>query len=261
MFSPGRKGWDIGARALPAHAYRYSFKMPARGFDGDSQKTLRDLVKDVREKTNVKYAKIGQCNEDCLYDRATDVDTYPAHIYDRSKMLVLVTGVLGLPDGRFMESTGAKANVKLQDVRLNLKLEPIDMQNALCAGTLDRPLAIYMMPVVEGYDGAQLTEDVASHKRASVDANRKDPTDMQQEGEDNETHDMRLYMLKCKRISEAKLGTTKADDPVFEKPKPVAAKSAKQVRKLPMHQFNGRKNALLGSWSATPSSSEHRALI
>ena len=64
--------------------------MPACGFDGHSQKLLRDLVKDVRAETNVEYAKIGQCNEDCLYGRATDTDCYPSHIYDRSKMLVLV---------------------------------------------------------------------------------------------------------------------------------------------------------------------------
>jgi hypothetical protein len=206
-------------------------------------------VKDVRAETDVNYAKIGQCNEDCLSNRATDVDTYPSHIYDRSKMLVLMHGVLGLPDGRSFESTGAKANDKLQDVRLNQQLEPIEMTNNRCAGTLDRPIAIYMMPVVEEYDsrGAQLTEDVASHTRACQDAKRKDPTDMQQEGEDDETHDMRLKLLKRQRMSEARLGKTKADDPVSEKSKPVVAKSAKQVRKTPMALFDGRTNRLLGS--------------
>ena len=261
--SPGRQGWNAGARALPAAAFRYSHKMPAEGFGGVSQKLLVDAVKDVRAETGVNYAKIGQCNEDQLYQRGMDATSYLSHIYDRSKMLVLMHGVLGRPDGRSFESTGAKANDKLQDVRLNQQLEEFEMANHLCAGTLARPIAIYMMPVVEEFDGrsAQLAEDVASHHRASLDAKRKDPTDRQQEGEDNETHDMRLNMLKRQRISEAALGQPKPRKPVSEKPEPVVAKSAKQVRKSSMHQFNGQKNALLGSWSATPSPSEHRAQI
>ena len=261
--SPGRQGWNAGARALPAAAFRYSHKMPAEGFGGVSQKLLVDAVKDVRAETGVNYAKIGQCNEDQLYQRGMDATSYPSHIYDRSKMLVLMHGVLGRPDGRSFESTGAKANDKLQDVRLNQQLEEFEMANHLCAGTLARPIAIYMMPVVEEFDGrsAQLTEDVASHNRVCLDAKRKDPTDMQQEGENDETHQKRLKFLHSQRVSDSMSGKTKADVPVSEKSKPDVAKSAKQVRKPLMDLFNARKNPLLGVWSATPSPTEHRALV
>ena len=48
--SPGRKGWNAGARQLPAHMFRFSTKMPACGFDSDSQKLLRDAVKEYEFK-------------------------------------------------------------------------------------------------------------------------------------------------------------------------------------------------------------------
>ena len=262
--SPGRKGWNAGARQLPAHTFRFSTKMPACGFDSDSQKLLRDLVKDVRAETDVNYAKIGQCNEDCLYKRATDASTYPSHIYDRSKMLVLMHGVLGLPEGRFFESTGAKANDKLQDVRLNQQLEPIEMVNHLCAGTLDRPIAICMMPVVAEYDGrsAQLTEVANSHDRACADAKRKDPTDMQQEGEDDETHDLRLKLLRSQRCSQANIDESRgAAVPVAKRSKPDVVPKPPRQSRLSMAQFDATRNKLLGSWSKTPSPTEHRAQV
>ena len=260
--SPGRQGWNAGARELPEAAFRFSHKMTATGFNGDSQKLLMDAVKDVREKTGVNYAKIGQCNEDQLHKRQRDSSTYPAHIHNIEGMKILMHGVLGRHGGRSFGSTGAKANDKLQDVRLNQQLEPIEMVNHLCAGTLARPIAIYMMPVLEEFDGrsAQLAEDVARHNRACLDAKRKDPTDMQQEGEDDETHKKRLKLLHSQRVSDSMSGKTKADVPVSEKSKPDVAKPP-QVRKMSMELFDSRKNKLLGGWSATPSPSEHRAQV
>ena len=240
--------------------------MPATGFGGDSKKLLMDVVKEVRAETGVTYAKIDQCYEDCPHRRKTDLSAYPPHIYDQDTFRVLVHGVLGRPDGRFFESTAAKANDQLQDVRINQQLEPIAMANHGCSGTLARPIAIYMFPVSEEYNdrGAQLAEDIGSFSRAQLDSKRKDPSDMQQEGEDDETHKKRLKFLASQRRSEAKLERHESDIPVanaWSKPDDADVAKPPQVRKLPMALFDARKNKLLGGWSATPPPSEHRAIV
>ena len=259
------KGWSAGERTLPAHTFRFSHQVPETGFDGNSQKLLRDTLKAARLATDVQYAKIGQCNEDQLQNRAWSQPTYPYHIYDRNKFVVLMHGILGLPDGRFFESTGAKTNNGLQDVRLNEQLEPEEMVNGNCHGTLDRPIAIYMMPVLEEYDNrpTALTADVAAHRRVVNDNNRKEESDRQQEGEDAATHDLRIKFLRSQRCAQSNIdaprglfvrGDTTEDSMAVAKPK---RKTALQSMAL----FDGKKNKLLGGWSNNPSSTEHRATV
>ena len=264
--SPGRKGWSAGAHELPEQAFRFSKKMPPTGFDGDSQELLRSALKEARSASDFKYAKIGQCNEDQLAKRSRDGLTYPPHIYDGSGIVVLMYGILGLPDGRFFESTGAKTNGKLQDVRLNEQLEPIEMANGRCAGTLDRPIAIYMMPVKEEYDDrpTALKEDAASHIRAINDSKRKAPADRQQEGETDETHDLRLKLLRSERCAQSNIDAPRL--PCLKAGAETEADTAvaKPERKTPtqsMALFDGKKNKLLPGWSKTPCSTEPRAKI
>ena len=176
-------------------------------------------------------------------------------------MIVLMHGVLGLPDGQSFESTGAKTNSKLQDVRLNKQLEPDEMANHLCAGTLDRPIAICMMPVVAEYDSRseRLTEDVASHIRVDKDAKRKVETDKHQEGEDDETHDLRLKFLRSQRMSQANIDESRgAAVPVASCSKPDVAPKPPRGPRLSMALFDGKRNKVLGGWSKTPSPTEHR---
>ena len=250
---------------LPAHAFRFSQKMPGGGFDGISQKLLRDTLKEARSATDAKYSKIGQCNEDQLMIRSRNQQTYLSHIYDGSKIVVLMHGVLGLPDGRFFESTGAKTNDKLQDVRLNEQLEPEDMSNWTCEGSLDRPIAIYMMPVKEEYDTrpTALTEDVARHIRVVNDTKRKVETDKQQEGEDDATHDLRLKFLRSQRMAQPNLDAPRGLCATGAKTEaePGVAKPPRKTAWQSMALFDGTKNKLLGGWSKTPSSTEHRAKI
>ena len=258
-----RQGWSAGARTIPEHMFEYSTKMPAVGADGDSKKLVADAVKAARTVSDIKYAKIGQCNEDQLYNRRKDHQTYPPHIYDQDRFRVVMYGVLGLPDGREFESVGAKVNNVLQDVRLNDQLEPLQMSNQHCAGTSKRPIAIYMYPVHEKYDGQseQLSLDVESHLRAMADAKRKEPTDMQQDGEDDETHDQRRKFLKAERIAAARgASAAKSDVPVVRACDVPGYVPKKTIAK-PMEMFDGRKNRYLGRWSATPSPFEHRATV
>ena len=163
------------------------------------------------------------------------------------------------------ESSAAKANNVLQDMRLNEQLEPLEMANGGCAGTAARPIAIYMYPVLEQFvgRGEQLSLDVESHRRVLKQSKvRKEPSDMQQEGEDDETHDQRLKFLKSQRVSEAKIEQHASDVPVGHKRSKEAAAKPKQVRStMPMELFDARKNKMLGKWSATPSPSEHRAIV
>jgi len=239
-----------------------SKKMPATiGFDGDSKKLLADVVKEARTVHGITYAKIGQCNEDQLSARRNDLSTYPSHIYDRDRFRILIHGVLGRYDGREFESSAAKANNVLQDVRLNEQLEPLEMANGNCAGTAARPIAIYIYPVLEKFDdqAEQLSLDVESHKRFIKQSKvRKEPSDRQQEDEDDETHDQRLKFLHAKRCSEAK----SSEPPVAKRSKENVAKP-KKVRSISMSMdlFDARKNKILGPWSATPSPSEHRAIV
>ena len=239
--------------------FDFSKKMPAIGLDGDSKKLLTDVVKEARTASGFTDAKIGQCNEDQLSVRRNDQSTYPAHIYDRDRFRILIHGVLGRYDGREFESSAAKANNVLQDVRLNEQLEPLEMANGNCAGTAARPIAIYMYPVLEKFDGQaeQLSLDVESHKRVIKQSKvRKEPSDRQQEDEDDETHDQRLKFLKSQRCSESK-----SAEPVAERSKENVAKPKRIYKTMTLDFFGARKNKLLGPWSATPSPSEHRAIV
>ena len=264
LASPGRKGWSFGERQLPAHAFRFARKMPSTGFDAAAQQLVRDALKEARTGLDVQYAKIGQCNEDCLYKRQTANSMYPPHIFDKPNMVVLMYGVLGLHNGRCFESTGAKNNDTLQDVRLNEQREPDEMANAGCAGTLDRPIAIYMMPVKAEYDNrpTALSKDVACHIRITNDSKRKIESDMQQEGEDDETHDLRLKLLRSQRCSQANIDESRgAAVPVVKRSKPDVVPKPPRQSRLSMAQFDATRNKLLGSWSKTPSPTEHRAQV
>ena len=260
--SPGRQGWNTGARTVPVHMFDLSKKMPAIGFDGDSKKLLADVVKEARTVHGITYAKIGQCNEDQLCKRRNDQSTYPAHIYDRDRFRILMHGVLGRSDGRLFESSAAKANNALQGVRLNeqlepLELEPLEMANGLCAGTATRPIAIYMYPVLEQFAGRgeQLSLGVESHKRVRKDTERKEPSDMQQEDEDDETHAQLLKFLKSQRASEAMV---EQHAPTFQSdtsaPITEADAKPKQVRSDgPMELFGARKKSFLANGARRPS--------
>ena len=184
--------------------FAYSQKAPAAGYGADSRKLLQDTVKQVRDEMGIEYAKIGQCNEDCLAKRRKDESTYSSHVYGRNGFRVLMHGVLGRPDGRMVESVAAKSNNKLQGLRLNKELEPLDMSNANCQGALARPIAMYLFPIKEEFHGRrkQLAADTERYNRAQ-NAGRcsKDASDMQQEGEDDETHAKRPKFLQRERQS------------------------------------------------------------
>ena len=254
-----RQGWNAGGRTVPEHMFEFSKKMPAIGADGDSKKLLTDALQEARTASDVTYAKIGQCNEDQLAKRLSDHVTYPPHLYDRDGFRVLMHAVLGLADGREFESSAAKANHVLQDVRLNEQLEPNDMANGMCAGTAARPIAIYMYPVHKKFDGQaeQLSLDVESHKRA-IKQSFKEPSDRQQEDEDGEIYGQRLKFLNAKRCSEAK---SSVEMPHKRSKENVAKPKKNFTTSMSMDLLDARKNKLLGSWSATPSPFEHRALV
>ena len=259
-----RQGWSAGGRTVPEHMFEHSKKMPAHGFDGASKKLLTDALKEARTVNGFTYAKIGQCNEDQLRCRQDDKSMYPQHIYGRDRFRILMHGVLGRWDGRMFEWSAAKANNVLQDVRLNQQLEPLEMANHLCAITADRPIAVYVYPVREQYDGRgeHLSIDVEVYNRIVKDSKRKEPSDMQQDGEDDETHDKRLKFPNAKRNSEANKGSFGRGKtvPVDVDAEEAVAKPT-QTRTLPMALFDSRKNKLLGGWSKTPSSTEHRAQL
>ena len=135
------------------------------------------------------------------------------------------------------------------------------MANHGCAGTAARPIAIYMYPVREKFAGRgeQLDLDVESHKRVRQDSERKEKSDMQQEGEDDDTHKKRLKFLCSERMSAAKTGRHASDVPIAKRSTPVV--KPPQPRVMPMDLFGARKNKVLGNWSKTPSPSEHRAQV
>jgi hypothetical protein len=117
-----------------------------------------------------------------------------------------------------------------------------------------------MYPVLEKFDGQaeQLSLDVESHKRAIKQSRvRKEPSDRQQEDEDDETHDQHLKFLKSQRCSEAK----SAEPTVAKRSKENVAKPKRICKTMTLDLFDARKNKLLGPWSATPSPSEHRAIV
>jgi hypothetical protein len=238
--------------------FAYSQKAPAAGYGADSRKLLQDTVKQVREEMGIEYAKIGQCNEDCLAKRRKDESTYSSHVYGRNGFRVLMHGVLGRPDGRMVESVAAKSNNKLQGLRLNKELEPLDMSNANCQGALARPIAIYLFPIKEEFHGRrkQLAADTERYNRAQ-NAGRcsKDASDMQQEGEDDETHAKRPKFLQRERQSASMSAPDKKN---AKRPKQEAKVNATPPMQ-PMWQSNGRYNKYLGAWSTMPTPTEHRA--